>query len=194
MRFAKLAAIPVLAMLAGACLGGGSTPARLLTLTPMEVLPAGATRSSAAGESVAVVTPSVPSAINTNRIPVYVNPVTIQYLTNATWVDDPKELFRRLLSETIAARTGRLVLAPNNFSQAAGVTLSGQLLLFGFEPARMEVVVSFEGVLSRGQQSLQSQRFEVRVPVTTQDVTTIGPAMNVAANQLAEQVADWIGR
>jgi cholesterol transport system auxiliary component len=58
----------------------------------------------------------------------------------------------------------------------------------------MEVVVSYEGALSRGQQALQTQRFEVRVPVTTQDVTTIAPALNVAANQLAEQVADWVGR
>jgi cholesterol transport system auxiliary component len=194
MRFPKLATIPALALLAGACLGGGKAPSALLTLTPSDVLPPGTTRSAGAGESIAVLTPSVPSAVATNRIPVYVNPTTVQYLVNATWLDDPKELFRSLLSEKIAARTGRLVLDPNNFSQAAGATLSGQLLQFGFEPGRMEVVVSYEGALSRGQQALQTQRFEVRVPVTTQDVTTIAPALNVAANQLAEQVADWVGR
>ena len=194
MRFAKLAGIPILALLAGGCLGGGSAPSELLTLTPTSVLPPGATRSATAGESIAVLTPSVPSAVNANRIPVYVNPTTIQYLVNATWIEDPKTLFRQLLSETIAARTGRLVLDPNNFSQAAGATLSGQLLQFGFEPGTMQVVVSYEAALSRGDQSLRTQRFEARVPVTTQDVTTIAPAMNLAANQVAEQVADWIGR
>lgn len=194
MRLSKLAAIPALALLASACLGGGSAPSQLLTLTPSEVLPPGATRSATAGQSIAVLSPTVPRAINTNRIPVYVNPTTIQYLANATWVGEPRDLFRNLLSEKIAARTGRLVLDPNNFAQASGATLSGQLLLFGFEPARMEVVIAYEGALSRGQQSLQTQRFEARVPVTTQDVTTIAPALNQAANQLAEQVADWIGR
>ena len=194
MRFASLAAVPLLAVLTGACLGGGAAPAELLTLTPTEVLPPGATRTASPADTLAVLTPSVPRAVNTRRIPVYVNPITIEYLVGATWVEEPNELFRRLLAETIAARTGRLVLDPNNFTQAAGATLSGQLLQFGFEPGRMEVVVAYEGALSRGQQSLQTQRFEARVPVTTQDAATIAPALNQAANQLAEQVAAWIGR
>jgi cholesterol transport system auxiliary component len=194
MRFHKVAAIPVLALLAGACLGGGKGPAELLTLTPSEVLPPGTARSAAASEAIAVLSPSVPSSLNVRRIPVYLSPTTIQYLVNSTWADEPRALFRNLLSEKIAARTGRLVLDPNNFSQAAGATLSGQLLQFGFDPTRMEAVVAYEGALTRGQQALQTQRFEVRVPVTTQDVTTIAPALNLAANQLAEQVADWVGR
>ncbi|MXC48918.1 ABC-type transport auxiliary lipoprotein family protein, partial [Escherichia coli] len=77
------------------------------------------------GESVAVLTPTVPREVNTRRIPVYVDAITIEYLTNATWIEEPPELFRRLVSETIATRTGRLVLDPNNFAAEAGVTVSG---------------------------------------------------------------------
>jgi cholesterol transport system auxiliary component len=193
LRHAKLAAAPALALLAGACLGGGSTPAELLTLNPAQVLPAGTQRSAAAGEALAVLTPSVPRAVNTRRIPVYVNPITIEYLVGATWVEEPNELFRRLLAETIGARTGRVVLDPNNFAQEAGATLSGQLLQFGFDPTVMQVVVVFEGALSRTGQALQTQRFEARVPVTTQTAATIAPALNQAANQVAEQVAGWVG-
>jgi cholesterol transport system auxiliary component len=194
MRAVRIAAIPLLAMLAGACLGGGSTPSELLTLTPTNVLPAGATRSAGAGEAVAVNAPSVPRSLSANRIPVYVSPTTVQYLVNATWVEEPRELFRHLLSETIAARTGRLVLHPDNFSQGSGVTLSGQLLQLGLEPGAMEVVVVYEAALSRGGQSLQQQRFEARVPVAEQTAAVVVPALNQAANQVAEQVADWIGR
>lgn len=193
MRLLKLAA-PLLALATAACLGGGSAPSELLTLTPSEPLPAGATRSATAGEAIAVVAPSVPRALSTRRIPVYVSPTVIQYLVDATWVEDPRDLFRNLVSETVAARTGRLVLDPNNFSVASGTTLSGQLLQFGFDPTRMEAVVVFEGGLSRGQQQLQTQRFEARVPVTAQNAATIAPALNQAANQVAEQVAAWIGR
>ena len=194
MRFPAAAIVSLLALATAGCLGGGPTPSQLLTLTPAEMLPPGTTRSSAAGESVAVLTPSVPRALSGTRVPVYVGPTSIQYLVNATWVEQPNELFRRLVSETIAARTGRLVLDPNNFAQAQGVTLSGQLMQFGFDPARMEVVASYDAALSRGQQSLQTQRFEARVPVTAQDAVTIAPALNQAANQVAQQVADWLGR
>jgi len=190
----RLAAIPALALLSASCLGGAKAPAELLTLTPSQVLPAGESRTAEAGEALAVLTPSVPRSINTRRIPVYVNPITIEYLVNATYVEEPNTLFRRVLAETIAARTGRLVLDPGNFSQESGATLSGQLLQFGFEPARMQVVIAYEAALSRGQQSLQTRRFEARVPVTTQTAATIAPALNLAANQVAEQVADWIGR
>lgn len=193
MRLCKLAAAPLLAMGLTACLGGGSAPSELLTLTPAEALPAGTARTVGAGEAIAVVSPSVPRALANNRIPVYVSATTIQYLVNATWVEQPRELFRTLLSEVIAARTGRVVLDPNNFSQASGVTLGGQLLQFGFEPARMEVVVAYEAALSRGGESLQTRRFEARLPVATQDARAIAPALNQASNQVAVQVAEWIG-
>lgn len=190
----RLAAIPLMAAFAASCLGGGKAPAELFTLTPSQVVPAGETRSAGTGEVLAVLTPSISRAINTRRIPVYVDPVTIEYLVGATLVEEPNELFRRVLAETVAARTGRLVLDPGNFSQEAGATLSGQLLQFGFDPTRMEVVIAYEAALSRGKQPFQARRFESRVPVTTQTAVTIAPALNQAANQVAEQVADWIGR
>jgi len=192
LRHLRRAAVPALALLTAACLGGGSVPAELLTLTPAQVLPAGTTRTAAAGEAIAVLSPSVPRAVNTRRIPVYVDEITIEYLVNATWVEEPNELFRRLLAETIAAQSGRVVLDPTNFAQEAGATLSGQLLRFGFDPSRMEVVVLFEGALTRGG-ALTTQRFEARVPVTAQTAAAVAPALNQAANQVAGQVAAWVG-
>lgn len=193
----RQAAAPGLALLAlglaSGCFGGGSAPSELLTLTPTQAVSAGTTRTAAEGNALAVLTPSVPRAINTRRIPVYVNAITIEYLVGATWVEEPQELFRRLLSETVAARTGRLVLDPNNFAQEAGSTLSGQLLQFGFDPTRMETVVVYEAALNREGQPLRTQRFEGRVPVTAQDAASVTPALNQAANQVAEQVAAWVG-
>ena len=189
----RAASIPLLALLAAGCFGG-STPAELLTLTPAQTLPPGEARSAGADGALAVLTPTVPQSINTRRIPVYVNPITIEYLVGATYIEEPQHLFRTVLAETIGARSGRLVLDPGNFTQEAGATLSGQLLQFGFEPPRMEVVVSYEAAILRPSQALQTRRFEARVPVTAQTAAVIAPALNQAANQVAEQVADWIGR
>ena len=192
--FAKAGVIAALALTLGACLGGGSAPSELLTLTPNDPPAAGASRSGGAGEGLAVLTPSVPQALRTTRIPVYVNATTIQYLQNATWVEPPKDLFRRLLAETIAGRTGRLVLNPDLYTEVQGPTLTGQLIQFGYDPAQTSVVVVYEAALARGAQSVQTQRFESRVPVAQPVATVVAPALNQAANDVAEQIADWIGR
>ena len=176
-HLSKGAAAALLALGLAGCFGGAKAPPELLTLTAEQAPETGATRTAAAGESVAVVTP-----------------ITIQYLTSGTFADQPKELFRNLLAETIAARTGRLVLDPNNFSEAESLTVSGQLLQFGLDPTRNEAVVTFEAGLSRGPNSLRTQRFEARVPVTAQTALAVAPALNQAANRVAQGVADWIGR
>lgn len=185
-------AAAALALSLGACLGGGSAPAELLTLTPAQAPQPGASRS-AGGDSVTVMAPSVPRSMSTTRIPVYVSPTVIQYLQNATWVEEPNALFRQLLAETIAARTGRLVLNPDVYSQVPGETLSGQLLQFGLDPNRSEAVVTFEAAVARSASAVRTQRFEARVPVTEQVTAQVAPALNQAANEVAEQVAAWIG-
>ena len=191
-RFLRILA-PVAALALTGCFGGAKAPAELLTLTPAESLPPGAVRSG--GEAVVVLPPSVPRAIAANRIAVYVGPTSIQYLTNAVWVDQPNVLFRNLLSETIAVRTGRLVIDPANFSQQQAVVLNGQLLQFGLDPTTNEAVVMFEGSLARsGSNAAQTQRFEARVPVTAQTAAAVAPALNTASNNVAQQVADWVGR
>ena len=191
--FSRPAAALALVLSLGACLGGGSAPAELLTLTPTQAPAPGTERGEGGGEAVTVMAPSVPRALSTTRIPVYVSPTTIQYLASATWVEEPNELFRRLLGETIAARTGRLVLNPDVYSQVPGPTLSGQLLQFGLDPTRSEAVVTYEAALARGATSVRTQRFEARVPVTQAVTAQVAPALNQAANQVADQVANWIG-
>lgn len=192
-RRCLLAAL-LIALPLGGCFGGGAAPAELLTLTPASMRETGSERTAVQGEAVTVLRPSVPRAVSTNRIPVYVSPTSIQYLKNATWVEQPAELFRRVVSETVAARTGRTVIDPATYSQVQGLVLSGQLLQFGFDPTRMEAVVLFEATVARNQVAVSSQRFEARVPVTQAVSAQVAPALNQAANQVAEQVADWVGR
>lgn len=186
----RAALAAALAASLGACLGGGSAPSELLTLTAAQVAPPGTARSD---NAVTVMTPSVPQAASNRRIPVYVSPTTIQYLPEATWVEEPRYLFRQLLAETITARSGRLVLNPDVYNQVPGPTLSGQLLQFGLDPTRREVVVSFEAALATSASTVRSRRFEARVPVAQETAAAVAPALNQAANQVAAEVADWIG-
>lgn len=192
MRLKLLAAASTLLCLS-ACLGGGG-PDQLLTLTAAETRPPAQPRTAAAGEAVTVVEPTVPQALRTTRVPVYVSETIVQYLKDAAWVENPGPLFGRLVSETIAARTGRVVLDPSQFSHDPGTRLTGQLLRFGLDPNAMEVVVVYEAVKARGSAGgVSNNRFEARVPVAAATAEAVAPALNTAANQVAEQVAAWIG-
>jgi cholesterol transport system auxiliary component len=186
-----LAAAAALAL--SGCLGGGSTPAELLTLTPAQVRQPSAPRTAEQGEVITVTTPAAPEALSTNRVPVYVSPTAIQYLKDAQWVENPGPLFGRLVGEVIGARTGRVVLDPSQFSHDPGTRLTGQLLKFGFDPTAMEAVVVYDAAISRAT-GVTSNRFEARVPVTAATPAALAPALNDAANQVADQVAAWVGR
>jgi cholesterol transport system auxiliary component len=192
----RLKLIPVLAAaglsLAG-CLGGAAVPAQLMTLTPAETRAAAAPISAGQGEAITVVEPSVPQALRTTRVPVYVSETGIQYLKDAQWVENPAPLFARLVGEVITARTGRLVLDPTQFTHDPGTRLTGQLLRLGLDPARMEAVVVYEAAVARGD-GVTSNRFEARVPVAEATPAAVAPALNEAANRVAEQVAAWVAR
>jgi cholesterol transport system auxiliary component len=175
------------------CFGGASVPPELLTLTPANTRPTATPRSAAAGEAITVVDPTVPQALRTNRVPVYVSDTAIQYLEDAQWVENPGPLFGRLIGEIIAARTGRVVLDPNQFTHDPGVQLTGQLVKLGLDPNTMEAVLVFDAAMTRGRTSITTNRFEARVPVAADTPAVVAPALNQAANQVAEQVAAWVG-
>jgi cholesterol transport system auxiliary component len=179
------------ALLTAGCFGGGA-PEELLTLRADQSRPVGAARTAGPGEAITVMEPTVPASLATTRVPVYVAPQTIQYLRKAYWADDPSELFRNVISETIAATTNRVVLDPSQYTHDPGTRLTGQLLMFGLDSERMEAVALYDAQLARGREAVVTNRFEARVPVATADAATVAPALNRAANDVAGQVARWV--
>src|SRR3546814_5055527 len=69
------------------------------------------------------------------------------YVKDAQWVEAPQRLFQRLLPETVAARTSRVVLDEGQYLTAPGEQLAGQLLDFGVDEATNEAVVVYQAML-----------------------------------------------
>lgn len=181
--------VPVL--LAGCVSIGPKAPKSLLTLTPTATVVAGAGRSARAEDTIAVLTPVAPASIQTTRIPVYDGGSELAYVKDAAWNEPPVRLFQRLMSDTVAQLTGRLVVDQRVTSAAPGLRLSGQLLRFGVDPRAMQAVVTFEGTVTRGDR-IEQRRFETSVPITAIEAREVGRALNQAANDAAAQVADWL--
>jgi cholesterol transport system auxiliary component len=178
-----------------ACISfGADPPPSLLTLTSAERVPAGRSLTADPGRTVTILYPSVPQALATTRVPVKSDATTIAYLKDAQWVEAPNRLFQQLVAETVEARTNRPVLSPR---QAVGIDpgarLTGQLVNFGIDAATTSAVVTFDGVIARSATQVETRRFEARVPVSRIEAAPAGIALNQAANQVAVEVADWIG-
>lgn len=179
--------------LSGLLGGGGKPPATLVTLTPEAAEPAQIARSSAAGQAVTIVVPAVARDLSTVRVPVQLTPTDVQYVANLQLSDTPAKLFAGLVAETVRRTTNRVVLDPIQTSLDPGLLVSGQLQRFGYDASTGQVIVTYDGSLSTaGGARVETRRFTATAPADGTSAT-VGPALNRAANQVALDVARWIG-
>lgn len=178
-----------------ACISfGAKPPPSLLTLTSTSSLSANAGQTVSASQAIAIAVPTVPQAIATTRVPVSVDATAIAYVQNAVWVEAPARLFQRLLSETIAAKTGKTVLDPKQTTLVPAMQLSGQLLRFGVDETSSDAVIVYDAVLTRDAgKTVMTRRFEARSKAATITAKPVGEALNVAANSIASEIAAWVG-
>lgn len=186
-----LAALPL-----SACISfGAAPPPTLLTLTSASSVPVGQDQNSGTARSITLQVPTVPQALATARVPVQSTATSIAYVKDAQWAEPPARLFARLMSDTVAARTGMVVLSSVQAVGDPSAQLGGELRNFGLDATTREAVVTFDASLTRvGKTSVEKHRFEARVPVSAIDAPSAAAGINQAANQVATEVADWIGR
>ncbi len=199
-RRAGIAAIAGAAALAlSGCVSlGVEVPESLLTLSAEASAPVGAS-AVAGGEdnerAIAVLTPEVPAKLDVLRVPVNVSATQIAYLEDAIWVEKPARLFRRVLGETIRARSGEnapVVLDGDDTPLRAGTFLRGTLVEMSFDAPTGEAVVRYDAIRTDAKGSAVSRRFEARESGVVADAMSVGPALNRAANRVAVEVADWM--
>ncbi len=179
-------------LLLGGCLSfGGKPPKTLMTLTTSATVPLETVRQASSDNTVLILTPTANAAVQTVRIPVY-DGTTLAYVADGAWNEPPVRAIQRLLSETVTARTVKVVLDPRQFGASPAMRLSGQLQRFGIDPGAMQAVITFDAQLSREAGRVETRRFEAKSPVGAIDAPQSGAALNRAANDLAGQVADWV--
>ena len=195
-----LAFLALLALVATLALPGcislsPKPPARLMVLSPTTPLAAGTVITTGDDKAVQVARLSAIPALATQRVLVTDGQSAIAYLKDGQWSAQPTDLFRALLAETITVRTGRVVTEPRLLQIQPDTRLAGQISAFGLDGPGNAVTVTFDATLSHeGSDQIQSRRFSARVPVSSEQPPAVAAALNQAANQVAAEVADWIGR
>lgn len=178
------------------CIGlGGKAPPFLLTLDADAAPSSGEARTVAEAATLTILIPTAPQKLRTTRIPVQQDGSSVTYVKDAQWVEAPQRLFQRLVSETVAARTPRVVLDEGQYLTAPGEQLAGQLMDFGIDARSNEAVVVYQAMLvSAGGKTVTQRRFEVREPLGAKiEARPAGEALARAANKVAVEVAGWLG-
>lgn len=188
-----LAGALTLALAGCVSLGGGKAPPTLVSLTPASAPAAGANVTGSLKDALVVAEPETDRRLAVQRIPVQIDDANVAYLKDAQWVERPARLFRSLLAETIRAKSGRLVIEDNQAEAPGGTRLAGRLLDMGYDARQQAVVVRYDAIRENGGGTITTRRFEAVVAGIEPKTEFVGPALNQAANQVAQQVADWIG-
>lgn len=198
MMWKALAPIAIATALSGCSLGGllgggNKGPTTLYTLTPEAADPGSIVRAANAGQAVTIAVPTTPKELRTIRVPVQITPTNVQYVTGLQWLDTPDHLFQALVAETVRRTTSRVVLDPRQSALDPGLQVTGSLERFGYDAPSQQVMVVYDASLStQGGSRVETRRFTARAP-SDGSGPSVGPALNRAANQVALDVARWIG-
>lgn len=174
---------------------GGKVPPFLLTLDADAAPVAGEARTANEGATLTILVPTAPQKLRTTRIPVQEDNASVTYVKDAQWVEAPQRLFQRLISDTVSARTSRVVLDEGQYLTAPGDQLASQLVEFGVDARTNEAVVVYQAMLvSSAGKTVTQRRFEAREAIGGKiEPKPVGEALTRAANKVAVDIATWLG-
>ena len=150
MRLRHLLTLAALPLAAGCISLAPDPPDALLTLEARTPMATGTDTIGTAASAIFVAEPEVSARLSVTRVPVQVTDTEVAYLQDAVWVERPARLVRRLLAETLRARTRRLVVDTTDSALVPAETLRGTLHAFGYDARAQAVVMRFDAVRSAG--------------------------------------------
>jgi cholesterol transport system auxiliary component len=187
------AAAVALALLGGCISLGGKAPKLLFGLTAEKAPAAGTLPGGRIGDALVVLDPQADRKLDVLRVAVQIDATKIAYLKDATWVERPARLMRHLLAETIRAKGQHLVLEASDDVIGTKQTLAGRLIDMGYDARSQSAVVRYDAMRSNAQGLIEARRFEAVVPGVSAQSSSVAAGLNRAANDVAAQVADWVG-
>ena len=175
------------------CLGLSSKPPKqLVSLSPTTSAQAGAATTGTLADAILVHDPEADRSLDVLRVPVRINASTIAYMQDIAWVEKPSRQFRSLLSETLRARTGRLVVEDGDFEAVGRTMITGRLLAMGYDAPSQSVIMRIDMHRQDKGGAIVSRRFEASVPGIQPKAAPVAAALGQVANDVAGQVAVWI--
>jgi cholesterol transport system auxiliary component len=191
-----LAAVALVAMLAGGCsnlLPGTSEPPRLFTLTPKTTFDPNLPRAS---WQLTIDVPLAEAGINTTRIALSHDPVTLEYYARAEWVDRAPLLVQRLLVESFEATHRIVAVARQSINLRPDFSLICDLREFqaeyrGAGPPQVRVRLSAKLVKMPERTIVGSTDAETFVRAAGPELEDVVRAFDTALGKTLKRVVEW---
>ncbi|TDL81265.1 hypothetical protein E2L08_06220 [Palleronia sediminis] len=194
-RTALLGAVAALAgCSAVSSLNNAATP--LDTFDPIPV--PGSRSGPRSSRTILVARPLAPASIESDRIVIKPDPLSIAYLPESRWPDELPAVMQSLLVRSIAG-TGRVgYVGPGEGGPVPDIAVLTRIDAFQVETVGQgfEVAVSVNVTLlrDRDQSVIASRAFDQRAAAADDVARAVVPAFQSALNVILPEIADWVVR
>ena len=196
--FRPVALSLILAALLSACAGNllpgaGNDPPDLYVLTPKNTFP---DDLPTVGWQLAIPLPVADAALNTARITLRQNPISLEYYARANWIDTAPQMIQTLLVESFE-NSGKIVgVGRQSVTLRADYSLLTDLREFqaeylGAGPPRVRVRLNAKMVKMPQRTILATETFEFLEPAASSDLQAVVSAFDVALGKTLKRIVEW---
>lgn len=173
--------------------GAGNDPPDLYVLTPKNTFP---DDLPTVNWQLAIPPPVADAALNTARITLRQNPISLEYYARANWIDTAPRMIQTLLVESFE-NSGKIVgVGRQSVTLRADYSLLTDLREFqaeylGAGPPRVRVRLNAKMVKMPQRTILATETFEFLEPAASSDLQAVVSAFDVALGKTLKRIVEW---
>ena len=173
--------------------GAGNDPPSLYVLTPKTTFAQDLPKVS---WQLTIPLPIADAALNTARITLRQNPISLEYYARANWVDTAPQMIQTLLVESFE-NSGKIIgVGRQSVTLRADYSLLTDLREFqaeyiGSGPPRVRVRLNAKLVKMPQRTILATETFEALEPATSSDLQAVVSAFDVVLGKTLKRIVEW---
>jgi len=173
--------------------GAGNDPPDLYVLTPKNTFP---DDLPTVNWQLAIPLPVADAALNTARITLRQNPISLEYYARANWIDTAPQMIQTLLVESFE-NSGKIVgVGRQSVTLRADYSLLTDLREFqaeylGAGPPRVRVRLNAKMVKMPQRTILATETFEFLESAASSDLQAVVSAFDVALGKTLKRIVEW---
>lgn len=173
--------------------GAANDPPKLYVLTPKNTFSTGLPKVD---WQLTIALPVADAALNSARIALRQNPISLEYYARANWVDTAPRMIQTLLVESFENSKSIVSIGRQSVTLRADYSLLTDLREFQAEyigggPPRIRIRLNAKIVRMPQRTILATQTFEFVEPATSSDLEAVVSAFDVALGKTLKRIVEW---
>lgn len=173
--------------------GAANDPPNLYVLTPKNTFSNGLPKVD---WQLTIALPVADAALNSARIALRQNPISLEYYARANWVDTAPRMIQTLLVESFENSKSIVSIGRQSVTLRADYSLLTDLREFqaeyiGAGPPRIRIRLNAKMVRMPQRTILATQTFEFVEPAASSDLEAVVSAFDVALGKTLKRIVEW---